>query len=282
MRILTRRDTGLLTQWTFGSSSFDSDASAFIIAAGITDQTQQTAINSLVVELKGYSIWTKLNAIYPFVGGTATTHKFNLKNPADTNAAFRLVFSGGVTHGANGVSFNGTNGYADTFLTASTTLSANNNSLGYYSRTSVASSSTSAIDMGGVPDINADASLFCLIIRRNTSNQSLFAANTSSSLSIANTTVANGGGLFVGSIISSSSRKLYRNGSSIASTLTTAVQSLPAQKIYIGCISNNNVAGFFSNRECAFASIGSGLTDTESTNLYTAVQAFQTTLGRQV
>jgi len=282
MRILTRRDTGLLTQWTFGSSSFDSDASAFIIAAGITDPTQQTAINSLVVELKGYSIWTKLNAIYPFVGGTATTHKFNLKNPADTNAAFRLVFSGGVTHGANGVAFNGTNGYADTFLTPSTTLSANNNSLGYYSRTSVASSSASAIDMGGVPDINADASLFCLIIRRNTSNQSLFAANTSSSLSIANTTVADGSGLFVGSIISSSSRKLYRNGSSIASTLTTAVQSLPAQKIYIGCISNNNVAGFFSNRECAFASIGSGLTDTESTNLYTAVQAFQTTLGRQV
>jgi hypothetical protein len=32
----------------------------------------------------------------------------------------------------------------------------------------------------------------------------------------------------------------------------------------------------------AFSSIGDGLTDTEATNLYTAVQRFQTTLGRQV
>ena len=32
-----------------------------------------------------------MKAIYPFVGGTATTHKFNLKDPADINAAFRLV-----------------------------------------------------------------------------------------------------------------------------------------------------------------------------------------------
>lgn len=34
--------------------------------------------------------------------------------------------------------------------------------------------------------------------------------------------------------------------------------------------------------ECAFASIGDGLTDTEAVNFYTAVQRFQTTLGRQV
>jgi hypothetical protein len=38
----------------------------------------------------------------------------------------------------------------------------------------------------------------------------------------------------------------------------------------------------FSNREQAFASIGDGLTDTQASNFYTAVQAFQTTLSRQV
>jgi hypothetical protein len=37
-----------------------------------------------------------------------------------------------------------------------------------------------------------------------------------------------------------------------------------------------------SPQECAFASIGDGLTDTEAVNFYTAVQRFQTTLGRQV
>ena len=58
----------------------DTDAQAFITAAAITDPTQQAAINTLVVDLKGYSIWTKMKAVYPFVGGTAATHKFNLKS----------------------------------------------------------------------------------------------------------------------------------------------------------------------------------------------------------
>jgi hypothetical protein len=39
--------------------AFDPDAQAFITAAAITDPTQQAAINTLVVDLKGYSIWTK-------------------------------------------------------------------------------------------------------------------------------------------------------------------------------------------------------------------------------
>ena len=95
--------------------SNDPDAQAFINAAGITGTTQQSAINTLVVSLKANNIWTKFDAIYPMVGGTATTHKFNLKNPADTNAAYRLSFVGGWTHSSTGALPNGTNAYADTF-----------------------------------------------------------------------------------------------------------------------------------------------------------------------
>jgi len=119
--------------WSF--VSFDPDAQAFITAAAITNPIQQNAINQLVLDLKAYSIWTKFKALYPFVGGTATTHKYNLKNPLDTNAAFRLVFNGGWTHSANGALSNGTNGYADTFLNPSISLSQNSTNLSYYSRT---------------------------------------------------------------------------------------------------------------------------------------------------
>ena len=38
----------------------------------------------------------------------------------------------------------------------------------------------------------------------------------------------------------------------------------------------------FSSFECAFASGGDGLSDTEATDLYTAVQDFQTALFRNV
>jgi len=57
--------------------AFDPDAQAFITAASITDPTQQSAINQLVVDLKGYNIWTKFKAIYPIVGGSASSHKWN-------------------------------------------------------------------------------------------------------------------------------------------------------------------------------------------------------------
>lgn len=53
---------------TASGTPVDPDAQAFITAASITDPTQQSAINQLVVDLKGYNVWTKMKAIYPFVG----------------------------------------------------------------------------------------------------------------------------------------------------------------------------------------------------------------------
>ena len=46
----------------------------------------------------------------------------------------------------------------------------------------------------------------------------------------------------------------------------------------------NSFAGTtrYNDRQVAFATIGDGLTPTEASNLYTRVQAFQTTLNRQV
>ena len=104
------------------SGGVDPDAQAFITAAGITDPTQQSAINTLVTDLKGYNIWTKFKAIYPIVGGSASSHKFNLKDPRDLDAAFRLNYAIGVNHSSNGMVSNGTSGYADTFLRPATHL----------------------------------------------------------------------------------------------------------------------------------------------------------------
>jgi len=42
------------------------------------------------------------------------------------------------------------------------------------------------------------------------------------------------------------------------------------------------VASGYSTKQCAFATIGYGLTDAEVTVLTNAVQSFQTSLGRQV
>ena len=52
--------------------------------------------------------------------------------------------------------------------------------------------------------------------------------------------------------------------------------------IYLSAHNNNGVVSAYSNRQIAFFSIGQGFTDTEADNFYTAVQAFQTSLSRQI
>lgn len=60
--------------------------------------TEENAIRTLVSQLKSNNIWSGLTIFYPFVGTTANQQKLNLINPADTDAAYRLTFSGPWIH----------------------------------------------------------------------------------------------------------------------------------------------------------------------------------------
>jgi hypothetical protein len=73
----------------------------------------------------------------------------------------------------------------------------------------------------------------------------------------------------------------WKNSTKIA-TGATASGAMSAINYYLGALNNNGVTSFYSRKECAFATIGSGLTDGEAALLYTSIQAFQTTLSRQV
>ncbi len=59
----------------------DTDAQAFLTAAGITDPTISGAINTLVVQMKADNIWTKMKAIYPMVGGFCQHSQMEFKRP---------------------------------------------------------------------------------------------------------------------------------------------------------------------------------------------------------
>ena len=73
--------------------------------------------------------------------------------------------------------------------------------------------------------------------------------------------------------------KKYRLNNTERFNVTTASTALNTSSIYIAA--SRNQANYFNN-QLAFSSIGDGLTDTEAANLYTRVQAFQTSLSRQV
>lgn len=79
-------------------SGGDPDATAFINAAAPLTAGEQTAIINLVSALKSNNIWEQLTIFYPFVGTSANQHKLNLINPANTDAAHRITFTGSWDH----------------------------------------------------------------------------------------------------------------------------------------------------------------------------------------
>jgi len=99
--------------------AYDSDALSYFTSASITDLTQKNVINDCVLSLKSGGYWSGIKALYPFLGGNATAHSFNLKNTAQ----YQMTWYSGVTHDSTGVTFNGTSGYGDTGIVPSSVLS---------------------------------------------------------------------------------------------------------------------------------------------------------------
>ena len=265
---------------------YDADAAAFFTAASITDNTQKSAVNQLVLDLKSASIWTKMKALYPVVGGVASSHAINLKTPGTYN----LTFATGWTHASTGMTPNGAT-YADTFLIPSTAFANTNVHLSFYSRTTT---NVGRVDMGAFwtdsPGTNPtqNTSAFQLETGRSLDGNAIGYLSNDDTNRISYTQT-NASGMFVLSRTANNALKMFQNNV-LKQTNTTinsaAFNKLPQNKIVIGAINyrdstTSNITAFGSH-QCAFSSIGDGLTDAEASAFYTAVQNNQTTLGRQL
>ena len=260
---------GLATRFglpTIITPTADPDVQAFLEATGIIDPTEISAITNLVVNLKDYNLWTKMKAIYPMVGGTATSQKYNLKNPS----TFTGTFVGGWTHSSTGATPNGVNAYMDTTLIPNTSLSISSAHFSKYNRNNDLISNK----VDGCYD-STNLSFF----QQNYSAGNGLIGEIGALISYTQTDTR---GLFTTTRTSTNVSKVFKNSTQQGSTNTTTISGIPNVKIFIGARNDSGTTVLFNTYECAFASIGDGLTDTDASNLYTAVQAFQTTLGRQV
>jgi hypothetical protein len=269
------------TKTRFGYSNLDTDAQAFLTAASIMDSTQASAVNTLVTSLKTAGIWTKMKALYPFVGGTAQSHKFNLKDPRDADAAFRLSFTGGWTHTATGALPNGTTAYAETKFSEYNNITNGDTQLSNYSHLSLYSrTNASSIDTYGgvgVYDYQDYGTSFVLTLKRADGLSYAYSKNV-------NTTpvsMPDSRGFFILNRQSNSLFKYNRNDVLLAQNTTTTGSGGTRNGVTLGSVYDWG-RRYYDNKEHAFVSIGFSLTDAESTALYNAVQAFQTTLGRAV
>ena len=247
--------------------SYGTLTTAWIAATGETDLTILGALNTLETDLTTYGLTAKMKALYPMVGGTAGKHSYNF---IDT-AQYQITWNGGLTHSSTGVLPNGTNGWGNMnfplYAIGGTGVTPQDNHVSFYSRTNLA----------GKHDIwlATNSGAYLGIIIKYDVNNNAYYGNNSTVYNVANSDAR---GFYTGKSVGTTA-KLFRNGSSIVTGTVSATS-------YSGSFMNNQ--GLFlglngyGNVECALASIGLGLTDTEAANFYTAVQAFQTTLSRQV
>jgi len=261
---------------TTSAPSFDPDAQAFFnrvtSAGGTLSGTEQTAVNQLVLDLKANSLWTPMKAIYPMVGASAAACAQNLKSSSFTGT----FTSTGWTFASTGVTPNGTSAYFDTTFNSNTNQTVNNFSLSVYVRTSTMGTG-SITDMGNWENLSA---LPLTNIQTITSRRGVYCWDYS--VATLNVFTSDASGMWGTSRSGVASWESFQRNTSVSQTTATNQTTIPNNNVYIGAANGNGTATEFSSRQIAFAHLGDYLSNTQFGNFYTAVQAFQTTLSRQV
>ncbi len=255
-----------------GNQGLIESAAKFIAPAGITDATQIKAANYIATNLIANNLWPKSVAFYPFIGGTATAHKFNLINPVDSDGAYRIAFSGGITHSSNGMAGNGTTGYGDTKINNLTVFPTGDDiTIMIYIQ---AGSQEATLDMG-CQNGSADA----VYIASNYTG--LNAAYKMNDRTLSNTSLADYLGLFGATRRIFGTKVLYHRGAVVLTSTVdrTALQSL---NILIGALNANGTPAAFSTKTIAGVFIGNALSDAQHAIMETIFTGYNTILGRNV
>ena len=254
-----------------GAVSYDADAQAYFTAnTSITSDADKNAINDFYLGLKSDGIYTKIKAMYLPIWGSAASCKWNLVNPVDTNAAYRLTFATGMTFTSGGMVSNGTSGYADTYLIPNNEMTLNSTHISFYSRTDNNNTTPVISDQTGTGNTTLN-----LWPRYGAGNDIYFRVNSSASASAG--TNSDSRGFFIANRVSSTGTRNFKNTTLYAQTQTSGALNTSTM-----WIARQGTPGAYDNRQCSFASLGLGLTDTEASNFYTRVNTLMTYFGINV
>jgi len=250
--------------------TYDADALAYFTAnTAITSTADKNAINTFYLGLKSDGIYTKIKAMYLPIWGSAATCKWNLVNPLDTDAAYRLVFSTGFTFSSSGVLGNGASSYIDTKYNINGIGTSNHGAV--YVQTNID---------GGYNEFGAATAVNVLVFSIGTRNSNIsYNGNhvSNSSLSYSNT---DGKGLYINKRESSTTGyKAFRNGTLKATDSSSYGGSINFN-LYLMArnVAGSSIIAYTPNKD-SFFSFGDGLTDTEVGNLSTRINTLMTYFG---
>ena len=243
----------------------------FVTAAGITNPSDISALNSLYVNLDADGLISKMDVIYPFIGGNETAHSYNL---LDTGS-FTLSFNGTWVHNGNGITSDGSTAYANTQFQPNVhaTGFTSSGSLGMYSLTT----GSQQYDMGSKASTGPGTRQQTAMIIKYSDNE--YKPGTPvGAISYADDNL-DGSGLYIASVTGTTTKGSIDG--QIIHTTGSGTYTNSDRQIYIGAFNGDSI-GDYSARTYAFTFIGKGLTDEDHSNLYTTIQTYQTALGREV
>ena len=260
-----------------GGAPFDADALAYINAAGITDTAKKTAVNTAFLDLKFYGIWSEIKGAYILKNGSASSVKFNIKNPLDTDAAFRLSFFGSwgfYTGTDGGAESSVVNSYCETFFNVSSQIEDwhNDHHMGFKSIL-YNEPEGNGWNVGVGNTVTGDP-LYGIANRRqlNEVGQRLYDFGNYSSGGRVTDTVFSGIGFYIGSTVAANDHKLFLDGTSILSSSADPSGGVPNGTLWFSAL-NPTPAGLVYRlaTRYSFFTFGYGLTPTQSANYTTII-----------
>ncbi len=263
---------------------WDKDAVKFLDSAGVTGYESRYKLNEFVKDLKAINNTqtnfvdfdtlsvSVLKAVWPIIDSTAESQKWNLMNPQNTDAAYRLSFVGSPVHENNGLILDGISQYANTFYN---TNGITKISQGVWIKNNIK------------PTIG---NYFCLLGNTNstTNNRVMLYLGYND---VVNSTIydekfdnvpthgqilyykSNVDG-FHSSSMDSGLHYLYYNGISQNSIIETAFSSGPDYSLFLGSSNRWNTPGQFLNNTVNFAFIGNNITQEAMYLYYLAVYRY--------
>jgi len=277
----------------------DEDAVEYLDAVNETNTTTRSGVNKFVKTLKSQGLWNKISGVYPLVGDTEY-YGYNLKDPRDSDEAFRLSFSSEdtVLDTAGTITFAGTDDYANTHFNPNDHLAGATNHIS----TLVVKSNTindspanlEATDIG-VLDAEDRFKWPRLILATNYGGNAYFqyykAIDGHRYLqinSIVNPSFIIGSRYedtkaFIYSFTNSSTPDQTATNLSITPDLS---ENLPNRNIFFGAsnINGSPDRGEYDNinlnSKYGFLSFGEGMTESESQSYYNAIKELYSSLGR--
>jgi lysophospholipase L1-like esterase len=267
-----------LRWYTVSQLNNDNDAQNIINALAVTNIDIQQAIIKFVTDRKtfnGTGYWTKIKAIYPFYGTTATMQKWNWKDPQDLDGSYRLTFVNDASncHTDTGyIMTSGSNQYANTHFVPSAILNNDNMfALGLLpSKINYLSNGMILGAAGGGGNIFLSPTF----------------SNAVANFGGAQTTfvVPNGDfrGIFGFNRQSNSSLKIVLDLVKMNEYITSSASSLPNSSIAIGAWNNGGTLNFYYTRSpIQFVSFGASLTDAEYVDYIKGIWTLMKGLGKR-